>query len=489
LSRTDVSRPATFREIFSVREFRALYLATTLSWVGDYAAKAAVTVLVYRQTNSAVITAATFAISYLPWALGGPLLTALAERRPHRTTMVFCDAFRAVLIALVALPREPVPVMLALLFLTAMFTPPFEGSRSATMPAILPGEKYVLATSVMNSSSQGSQILGYLLGSAVAVSTPRGALLADAVSFAVSGALILFGTRWRPAVVDPRRRGHLVREAGAGIALVFRGRVLRAIAVLILTSVPFAMPPEGLAAVWAASLEHDPARRGVAQAIIMIGSPLGLLIAGLLLTRLVSPYTRTRLVRPLAVLGPLCMVPALFNPSAPVVALLACCAGICYAGLLPTANGLFVQALPVGYRARAFGVMQTGLQLLKGASVLFTGWLASYFPLPGVVGIWSAFGVLLILGVVSLWPAPSVFAETFAQTRAANDATLAALAGEAASAGEAARPTNGVPVDGVPRNGVPVDGALLDESTATTAPVQRSSEDPSDGRIRTVESM
>jgi MFS family permease len=479
LSRTDVSRPATFREIFTVREFQALYLATNLSWVGDYAAKAAVTVLVYRQTNSAVITAATFAISFLPWALGGPFLTALAERRPHRTTMVFCDAVRAVLIALVALPHEPVPVMLALLFLTALFTPPFEGSRSASMPRILPGEKYVLATSVLNSSSQGAQIIGYLVGSAVAVGTPRGALLVDAVSFAASGALIMFGVKWRPAVVDPGRQTHIVREAGEGIALVFRRPVLRAIAVLILTSVPFAIPPEGLAAVWAARLEQDPTRRGIAQAIIMIGSPLGLLIAGLLLTRLVPPVTRTKLVRPLAVLGPLCMVPALFNPSAPVVALLACGAGVCYAGLLPTANGLFVQALPVGYRARAFGVMQTGLQLMKGASVLFTGWLASYFPLPTVVGVWSAFGVVLLFGVVSLWPAPSVFADTFAQTRAANAATLAAIGGDT--------PRDGVPTNGVPRNGTPIDGALRDEPT--TAPAQRSSEDPSDGRIRAAGSM
>lgn len=478
MSRSDVSRPATFREIFTVREFRAVYLATTLSWVGDYAAKAAVTVLVYQRTSSTLITAATFAISFLPWALGGPFLTALAERRPHRTTMVFCDVVRAVLIGLVALPHEPVAVMLALLFLTAMFTPPFEGSRSAMMPRILPGERYVLATSVLNSSSQGAQILGYLVGSAVAVSRPRGALLFDAVTFACSGALILFGVKWRPAVVELGRRTHLVREAGEGIALVFRQRVLRAIAVLILTSVVFAIPAEGLAAVWAAKLEHDDlARRGIAQAIIMIGSPLGLLVAGLLLTRLVRPDTRMRLVRPLAVLGPLCMVPALFNPSAPVVALLACCGGICYAGLLPTANGLFVQALPVGYRARAFGVMQTGLQLLKGASVLITGWLAVYFALPTVVGVWSACGVLLVFGVVSLWPSPKVFAETFAQTQAANAATLAALADETPREGVPAKPTNGVAVDGAPRD------------QAAPAPVQRSTEDPSDGRIHAAGSM
>jgi MFS family permease len=451
------AKRATFREIFAVKEFRAVYLSTTLSWIGDFLAKAAVTALVFRQTNSAAITAVTFAISFLPWAVGGPLLAALAERYPHRTTMVVCDVLRAVLIALVALPHLPVPAMLLLLFLTALFTPPFEAARSAMMPRILPGDGYVLATSLHASTNQGAQVLGYLVGSAVAVGAPRLALLIDAVTFLVSAALIWFGTTWAPPVIHREQRTHLLRETGAGFTVVFRNPVLRAIAMLILASVVFVAPPEGLAAVWAARLEHDPARRGLAQAIIMIGSPTGLLIAGLLITRLVPPEIRGKLIRPLAVLAPLCLVPTLFNPSAPVVALLAGLAGVCGAGLLPAANGLFVQALPVAYRARAFGVMQTGLQLLQGGSVLVTGVLASYFALPSVVGWWSVGGVLLLLLVVSRWPARSVFTNVIAATQAAN---VAAEASAAATAGG-----------------------------ATTPPGQRPAEDTSGGRIRTVESM
>jgi MFS family permease len=463
-------RAATFREIFATREFRAVYFATGLSWIGDFLAKAAVTALVFRQTHSAAITAATFAISFLPWAVGGPLLTALAERYPHRTTMVLCDVLRAGLIALVALPHLPVPAMLALLFLTALFNPPFEGARSAMLPRILPGDGYVLASSLNTSTNQGAQVLGYLVGSAIAVSAPRVALLVDAGTFAISAILIWYGTRWHPAVIDRGQRTHLLRETGAGFAVVFGNPVLRAIALLILTSVVFAAPPEGLAAVWAARLEHDPARRGLAQAIIMIGNPTGLLVAGLLITRLVPPETRAKLIRPLAVLAPLCLVPALFNPSAPVVALLAGLAGVCGAGLLPAANGLFVQALPIGYRARAFGVMQTGLQLLQGASVLVTGMLATYFELPAVVGWWSIGGVLVLLMVVGRWPARSVFTEVITRTQQAN-AEAQAAATAATAAANAARDGDG------------------DGDTPAKPPGQRAAEDPSNGRIRTAESM
>ena len=69
-----------------------------------------------------------------------------------------------------------------------------------------------------------------------------------------------------------------------------------------------------------------------------------------------------------------------------MVALLAAVCGFAVAGLLPVANGLFVQALPDGYRARAFGVMATGVQVIQGGAVLVTGLLAERFAIPLVVG-------------------------------------------------------------------------------------------------------
>jgi MFS family permease len=422
------TRAATFREIFSVGEFRAIYASTVLSWIGDYMVKAAVTALVFHTTHSAAITALSFAISYLPWVVGGPLLTALAERYPHRTTMVLCDLARAGLMLLIALLPLPTPVILLLLFGTALFTPPFEASRSATLPRILPGDRYVLALSVQSATIQGAQACGYLAGAALSVGSPRLALLIDAATFVASAAAIWLGTRWRPAVAQPSQRTHLLREAAEGFSVVFGTPALRAIAVLVLATALFAAPPEGLAAVWAARLEDDPTRRALAQAIIMVGNPIGFLVAGLLFARLVPPGLRVRLMRLMAVLVPLFTVPALLNPSAPVVALLAGLAGAAAAGLVPAANGQFVQALPIGYRARAFGVMSTGVQLLQATSVLVTGVLASSFALPSVVGWWSVGGVLMLLFVVARWPSRAVFAQTIQNARLANAAAEAAVA-------------------------------------------------------------
>ena len=71
---------------------------------------------------------------------------------------------------------------------------------------------------------------------------------------------------------------------------------------------------------------------------------------------------------------------------------------------MPTLNGMFVLALRHGFRARAFGVMQGGLQLSQGGAVLVTGLLADRFPLPTVVGLWSVGGTVLMAVVASRWP-------------------------------------------------------------------------------------
>jgi MFS family permease len=442
-------RSATFGEVFASREFRAIYTASALSWIGDYITRAAVTALVYAQTRSVTSSAAAFAISFLPWIVGGPVLAALAERYRHRTVMIVCDLARAVLVATIALLHLPIPVMLVLLFSVALLKPPFEAARSALMPRVLDGERYVLGLAMNVSTSQAAQIIGYLAGSAIGAVYPRLALLFDAGTFVVSALLARFGVRARPPVLTRAQRKHLLRETAQGFRVVFGTPVLRAIAVTVLAANLFTVPPEGLAAAWAGLLERDnPHARGLAQGMIMIATPLGWVLASVLINRFLAPDLRRRLIRPFAVLAPVTLVPALFNPPAPVVALLATLCGVCVAGLVPTSNGLFVQALPRQYRARANGVMVSGLQVIQGGAVMLTGALATRFPLPVVVGLWSLGGVLLMVLVSAGWPAPSEFESTIERTRLANLAAEAAEDGAAPGPGvvEPAEPKSGVPL-------------------------------------------
>jgi len=424
---TSVTPPArragavTFRHVFAAGEYRAIYLALIANWVGDYLSRAAMTVLVYQQTRSVLLSAASFAISYLPWIVGGPLLAALAERYPYRRVMIVCDLLRMGLVGLVAIPGLPVGVVLALAFLGMLTSPPTQAARSALLPLVLGRDRVVVALAVNATTAQGAQVLGYLVGATVAAaSSPRLTIAGVALFFGLSALVIALGVRWRPPARAPRQRSPLLRETAEGFRLVFGSRVLRPIAVLVFTVTMFAIVPEGLAAGWAAELNPHAASRGVDQGVIMAAGPVGWIIGGLLISRLVRPDVREKLVRPLSIAAALALVPALAAPTVPVIALVILVSGVAQGGIMPTLNGLFVLALPHGYRARAFGVMQGGLQISQGLAVLLTGFIAQHSAVPVPVGLWSVAGALVLLAIAVRLPRPAAFSRAIAAAAAAS---------------------------------------------------------------------
>lgn len=400
-------RPATFREVFASREFGALYLASAVSWFGDYLAKAAVTGLVYSQTESVALSAATFALSYAPWIVGGPILAAIAERLPFRRVMVVCDLLRMALISAVAIPFMPIWGLLVLLFLTALLNPPAQAARSALTPVLLTGDRLVVGMALNLTTGQVAQLGGYAVGALLVTINPRLALIIDGATFLVSALLLRFGLRPRPAGLAEEERRHLIGETVDGFRMVFGTRVLRGIAILVFASMLFAIVPEGLAAAWAGELSESTGQRGVNQALIMVAFPLGYVLGGLIIGRLVRPDLRRALIRPFAVLAPLSLVPAVIDPPVAGISAMTVICGFAVAGMMPAANGLFVQALPASYRARAFGVMQSGVQIMQGIGVMATGLLADRLSLPLVVGLWSLAGVMLILAACAGWPQPT----------------------------------------------------------------------------------
>jgi len=135
------------------------------------------------------------------------------------------------------------------------------------------------------------------------------------------------------------------------------------------------------------------------------------------------------LLRPLAVLVPAALVPVFLTHSVVVIGTLSLISSFAVAGLTAPANGLFVQALPAEFRARAFGVMQAGLALFQGAGLLAAGYIASHVEVSTAVTIFSAVGVCVMIGISVLWPSPERVDETIASVRALNAVTIAAVDG------------------------------------------------------------
>ncbi|MFI5916156.1 MFS transporter [Dactylosporangium sp. NPDC051541] len=409
-------RPATVRETLANREFAALFAAQAQSSLGDNVARAAVVALVYRQTNSPVWSAAAFAVSYLPWLGVGALLSAWAERHPYRRTMIGCDLIRAVLmVILAALPGLHISLIILLLFANALLSPPFDASRSALTPQLLQGEQYVTAVTLSRTTGQISLIAGYAVGATLAAYNGSLALLLNGATFAISAGLLALAVKERQPALKVHERTHLLREAADGYRVVFRSPVMRSIALVVFAGVCFGVVPEGLAAAWAAHLAHKPDAFGFGA--IMTAAAAGFVIGSALVTWFLPPQRRVALIRPMALITPLALVPALLNPGLPTIVLMTLVAGASLAITFPAGNGLFVQVLPPSYRARAFGVMQGGVHLLQGGSIMLTGWLATHYPLPDVVGYFGIFGLGLTVLIIASWPAKATIADAIAANK------------------------------------------------------------------------
>jgi MFS family permease len=315
------------------------------------------------------------------------------------------------------------------LFATALLSPAFDASRSALLPRILDGDRYVVGLSMNATTANIAMIFGYVVGGAIAPFHPHAAMLVDAATFLGSGAILTTWIRPRPVIASAAGRRRLITETVAGFRLVLRSPVLRAIAAVVFFGAMFVVVPEGLAAAWASELSHHGGDRGFDQAFIMTASPLGAVIGAIVIGRLVSPATRQRLLRPLAVLVPTALVPVFLTHSVVVIGALSLISSFAVAGLTAPANGLFVQALPADFRARAFGVMQSGLALFQGGGLLAAGYIASHVEVSTAVTIFSSIGVCVMIGISVVWPSTERVDETIASVRARNAVTIAAVDG------------------------------------------------------------
>ncbi len=385
-------RSATYREVFGVREFRYLFSAYLLSLVGDQLAKVALSIVVFERTGSALLSAVTFAVSYLPWLIGGPLLSVYADRYPRRKVMIGCDLIRMVLVGSLALPGIPLWSLVALLFISNLFTPPFEAARAATTPEVLSGDKYAVGLALSSISAQLAQVVGFVAGGALVVLlSARGSLLIDAATFAVSAILLRVGVRPRPSSA-PDEPATLWADAKEGLQVVFGIPRVRWFVLMLFVSSAFAYAPEGLAAPYAAELEEGPAAVG----LLLAASPLGLVIGGVVVGRLLRPSQREAMLVPLAVLSVLVLIPAAALPWLPGVLLLFVVSGFGASFLIPL-NVMVVRAIPASARGRAFGVVATGLQAVQGVAIVFAGLIADFLSPSIVVTLCGMVGTAPVL--------------------------------------------------------------------------------------------
>ncbi len=422
----------TYRDVFGIAEFRALWLAQLVSVVGDQLARVALTVLVYDRTRSALLAAVTFMLSVVPVFVGGVTLAGLADRFSRRGVMIACDAFRCALVVLMALPGVPLAVLVTLLAVVTLASAPFTAARAAIYPDVLAGEKYAAGTAITLTTNQFAQVAGFAAGgAAVGLLGVRSSLIVDAATYAASAVIVRCWVRARPhppqakpaarpAAAGPEAAGPEAGPEAAGPAaagpaagqepaspaadgfigatlMVLRSPATR-LPMLFGWLAAFYNAAEGVAAPLGASFGGGALTVGAILAAQALGETVGMLAFG----RLVRPATRLRLMGPLAVAT--CGVLILFAAGPALAAALAILfASGAFGAYQIAANAAFVSAVPGARRARAFGLAQGGMSLGQGTIMVLAGAAALHFAPATVVAVAGAAGALCAAGVAASW--------------------------------------------------------------------------------------
>jgi MFS family permease len=389
-------RSATFRDVFADGEFRAIWLAEFASIAGDQFARVALTVVVFQRTGSPLLTALTYATTYLPWLVGGLFLSDVADRFPRRSVMIAADLTRMLLVAAMALPGMPLWAMVALLFVVASLNAPFQGARSALRAAIMPDDRYTLGLAASQITREIGVVGGFVGGGViVSVLGARPALLIDAGTFAVSALLLSLAVRHRPAA--GRRRQSRLAEMMAGLRLVFASQRLRAL-MLLGWLCAFYTVPEALAVPYAAQLHHG----SVAAGLIFAAGPLGSAVGMIVFTRTVRPAERLRWMGPMAVAACLILATCLARPDLTLLLVIVTASGLLAAYQI-AANSAFVLASPDDRRGQAYAIANGGMNLGQGLLYVLEGAAASAATPAVVVAGSGLIGAALALWLILDW--------------------------------------------------------------------------------------
>jgi len=395
---TATAQRATFADVFAVREFRALWTSNVLSVIGDRLALVALTILVFERTHSPLMAAVAYAAGYVPWVIGGLVFSHIADHKPRRAVMVTCDVIRMVLVAGMLVPGIPVGALVGLLFATTMFAPPFEAARSAIVPDILDGERYVLGIAVIQTTFRTGIVLGAVAGGvAVALVGPRPALAIDAATFAASALAVGLGTKRRPAAArKPDDLGSAAQIRG-GVNLVFGDQALRTL-VLLGWLVALYEIPEGIAAPYAASLHGGAVMTG----LLIASGQVGAVLFTPYFSGHVGPRRRLRWMGPMAMLTCAVLLVTVLRPGLYVSMAIFAVSGT-FGIYQIAANTAFVARVPNERRSQAFGLANAGLIVGQGLFFMLAGAAAQKFSPADVIAAGGGLGTLAAAMLAVRW--------------------------------------------------------------------------------------
>lgn len=217
------------RSILHNRVFVVFWSANLVSSLGDALRTFTVILWVYQVSNgSGLAIAALTAMQVVPSAVLGTLAGALVDRWDRRRTLLVCDLARGLLsVGLFGAAHfDLLWLGLVLLALSTAFTVVADIAGATVVPRLVPDHDLERANGLWTVMQQSAYVVGPGLAAlAFTRAGPEVAFALDAVSFAVSGVLLLVGLPALKAAQPERptpQPPSLLRESLDGLRYVRR---------------------------------------------------------------------------------------------------------------------------------------------------------------------------------------------------------------------------------------------------------------------------
>ena len=390
--------------------FRLFWLAQAISRFGDPITVIALATITYKRTNSALFTALAVVIATVPTAIFGFFAGAIGDALGHRRAMWLADVSRVVLIG--AIPMllangAPLVVAYVLVFGAALAAAVFNPARIAIIPQLVPLERLGAANAAISATDRTVEILGAVAAGFLVATVEENALYLDALTFAVSAAL-LAAVRADRVVSGRISAQRVVRDAGDGLRFLMKSPVLR-VNTLFSLAAQLALPvSNGLTPVYLVrrfadgNADFGAALFGVAEAALAAGA-VG---AGLTLPEYLPRFRKGQmLIAGFGAYGVLLILLGLAPSLLPALVIFF---------LMGAANVVFVvpnitisqEVTPPELRARVFGARIALLNLSWLPIIVLSGALADRFDAGLLIGL--AGGVTLATTVIAALFIPAV---------------------------------------------------------------------------------
>ncbi|MFG2251324.1 MFS transporter [Streptomyces mirabilis] len=378
----------SYSDLFRTREFTPLFLSSALNSAASTIAGLAVGTLVYRATDSPLLSAVSMFGPQLAQVVGATTLLSAADRLAPRATMTGIALSFAVGTAVMATPGLPVWGLFLLISVLGLVSSLGGGVRWGLLNEILSKDGYLLGRSVFNMANGLTQITGYATGGVlVAVLSPRTTLAGAAVLYLAAALITRFGMTRRA----PRATGRpSIAQTWRTNALLWSSRARRTTYLLLWI-------PNGLI-VGCESLyvSYAPDRAGLLFAFAAFGMFVGDVTTG----RFVPPAVRGRLGIPFLLLLATPYLLFALRPGVAVAAGAVALASVGFGASLIQQERLMALT-PDELSGHALGLHSSGMLTMQGVSAALAGSVAQLTS-PGtamtVMAVTSIAATLLISG-------------------------------------------------------------------------------------------